>query len=161
MCGITSSIKYTYIRLAQNNLRHNLSVMPDHNTMESKRDSMGHLGTHLVSVGLKGAKWTHFEWPYLGVAKLVLNRSHFEWPSLSSTPNGLKWSHSEWLHTAKAKKYSLSWSQSVSFWVAAIKLLPHGLKWTHSRWSSVGSTPESLWVSSWCSCTCIFWFQNI
>ena len=30
------------------------------NTMESKRDSMGHLGTHLVSVGLKGAKMDSF-----------------------------------------------------------------------------------------------------
>ena len=29
-------------------------------TMESKRDSMGHLGTHLVSVGLKGAKMDAF-----------------------------------------------------------------------------------------------------
>ena len=29
-------------------------------TMESKRDSMGHLGTHLVSVGLKGAKIDSF-----------------------------------------------------------------------------------------------------
>ena len=30
------------------------------NTMESKRDSMGHLGTHLVSVGLKPAKMDSF-----------------------------------------------------------------------------------------------------
>ena len=30
------------------------------NTMESKRDSMGHLGTHLVSVGFKGAKMDSF-----------------------------------------------------------------------------------------------------
>ena len=28
--------------------------------MESKRDSMGHLGTHLVSVGLKGDKMDSF-----------------------------------------------------------------------------------------------------
>ena len=36
------------------------AILAQHNTMESKRDSMGHLGTHLVSVGLKGAKMDLF-----------------------------------------------------------------------------------------------------
>ena len=36
--------------------RYGVVIIINPNTMESKRDSMGHLGTHLVSVSLNMAK---------------------------------------------------------------------------------------------------------